>query len=589
MSIEILRNRIDLVNVPFTDRGSRILLFRNNNQFSIRLAERWTKWENEIGHYRQRPPLITDITLYTDTGEPIAIEEIESYPHCIHVCTTIGQFDWTFVDAETLLLQLPSGRFGISFNIFAEQGTTDWRGGTLRGKRNVSYTTNARLIQNVRESTDKDKFHVELVLESHVGNAILFNITPRLGYNRSIPNPDELIANQHSLWEQWFAAAPPVLEEYRSHYAYAWWILRMGLVNTRYYFTREALYPSKIHYVGVWHWDQVFHALAYRYVDSRLAEDQLRIVLDHQRADGMLPDAIHDEGLIMHLTLPVDADVTKPPIITWAVLKMFETSGHLDFLQEIYEPLVNWNRWWMTENRNGNGLCQYQHPFTSGLDDSPLWDYGMPVVSPDLNTYLVLQNRSLAQVSRLIGRDDAAEEFEHEADRLLKSMVEDLWDEEAGLFRAKLYGQPIATVTPFNLLPLLTGGLPEHITQRAIENLTNPELFWSTFPLSTVAVSDPAFNPTQMWRGPVWINVNYLFVEALKLNNQHQLAAELRRRTLDLILRHNDIYEYYNPLTGEHPPKAAPMFGWSAALFIELAIDETRWQKEQAKARQESE
>ncbi|HLU10004.1 MAG TPA: hypothetical protein VK003_10085 [Oceanobacillus sp.] len=29
----------------------------------------------------------------------------------------------------------------------------------------------------------------------------------------------------------------------------------------------------------------------------------------------------------------------------------------------------------------------------------------------------------------------------------------------------------------------------------------------------------------------------------------------------------------------DHPPKAAPMFGWSCAIFIELALDETWWRK----------
>jgi glycogen debranching enzyme len=319
----------------------------------------------------------------------------------------------------------------------------------------------------------------------------------------------------------------------------------------------------------------VFHALAYRHVDTNLAEDQLRIVLDHQRPDGMLPDAIHDEGLVTHLEKPVNADVTKPPIMTWAVLKMYETSRHDDFLKEVYEPLVRWNRWWMTANRNGNGLCEYHHPFSSGLDDNPLWDAGMPVVAPDLNTYLVLQHESLAQIARHIGETEAAERYEQEAARMLADMVEQLWDETVGVFRAYHDGQPLPTLTPFGLLPLLTGKLPEPITRRLITSLTDPDLFWTPYPLSTVAVSDPTFNPMQMWRGPVWINVNYFFVEALKRNGYHDLAGELRRKTLNLLMQHSDIYEYYNPLTGERPVKAAPMFGWSAALFIELALDET--------------
>ena len=50
------------------------------------------------------------------------------------------------------------------------------------------------------------------------------------------------------------------------------------------------------------------------------------------------------------------------------------------------------------------------------------------------------------------------------------------------------------------------------------------------------------------------------------------LAAELRLKTLELMMGQGDIFEYYNPDTGEPGPKAAPVFGWSAALFIELAI-----------------
>jgi len=50
----------------------------------------------------------------------------------------------------------------------------------------------------------------------------------------------------------------------------------------------------------------------------------------------------------------------------------------------------------------------------------------------------------------------------------------------------------------------------------------------------------------------------------------------LRQRTLDLICCRNDIYEYYHPMSGENPPKAASMFGWSSAVFIDLAIEAAR-------------
>ncbi len=576
---ERLHNRINLTSIPFTDRGSRLLLFRSQHQFAIRLAERWVKWEAEVGHYRQRPPLVTDFTFLDADGQPLTELTIETTPHAVHISTALGRFTWLFLDPETLLLSLPSARFGLRFSLYAQQAATDFRGATLRGKRNLAYTTNAHILANQIEPLDADHFQATLQLDAHAGQSLLLNITPRLGFNRSIPDPAAALDAARRRWDAWFDVAPPVLDHLRPQYDYAWWIMRAGLVNTRYFFTREALLPSKVHYVGVWHWDQVFHALAYRHVDLQLAEDQLRIVLDHQRPDGMLPDAIHDEGLITHLTQPVDADVTKPPIITWAVLKMQESQPHPDFLAEVYDPLTRWNAWWMNANRAPDGLCLYQHPFSSGLDDSPLWDAGMPVVSPDLNTYLILQHDSLARIAETLGEAEAAARRRAEANRLLDAMLTHLWDEQAGLFRARRDGQMLPTRTPFGLLPLLTGRLPRAISDRLVETLTDPRQFWTPYPVPTVALNDPAFDPWQMWRGPSWVNVNYLLVEGLKRSGYADWAAELRRKTLEMVMGQADIYEYYHPLTGERPPKAAPMYGWSAALFIELALDETAWQQ----------
>jgi glycogen debranching enzyme len=368
-----------------------------------------------------------------------------------------------------------------------------------------------------------------------------------------------------------------VQAEYRAQYYYAWWIMRAGLISTRFYTTREAMTPSMIHYVGVWQWDAFFHALAYRHVEKRLAQDQIRIVLDHQREDGMIPDAIHDEGLVTHLDFPVVADVTKPPLLAWAAYKLYEHDGDREFIDEIYEPVTRWNNWWFEKNDiDGNGLCEYQHPFSSGLDDSPLWDEGMPVEAPDLNTYLYLQQESLAKMARVIGKKEDEELWQGRALAMARRLVERAWDTESGFFWARKNGSRVNVRTPFNLFPLITGQMPPEISERLVAHLTDERQFWSRYPVPTVAMDDPKYDPAQMWRGPTWVNVNYLLVEGLQRSGYQDLARELRRRTLDLISSRNDIYEYYDPVNGQNPPNAASMFGWSSAVFIDLAIQATR-------------
>ena len=118
--------------------------------------------------------------------------------------------------------------------------------------------------------------------------------------------------------------------------------------------------------------------------------------------------------------------------------------------------------------------------------------------------------------------------------------------------------------------------MPKHIEKRLIEHLTSPDEFWTAYPLPTVSASDPKFDPDQMWRGPTWINVNYLLIEGLERSGYPDLARQLRDRTLEMVSGLEDICEYYNPQTGENPPSAAPIFGWSSAIFIELAIQASR-------------
>lgn len=112
---------------------------------------------------------------------------------------------------------------------------------------------------------------------------------------------------------------------------------------------------------------------------------------------------------------------------------------------------------------------------------------------------------------------------------------------------------------------------PEEILPFTIANV-NAETRWEEW-------FSRHYDPNTMWRGPVWANINYFFVEALNQVGEHDLANDLRTRTLDLINSHRNIYEFYNGETGEAPPKAADIFGWTAAVFIDLAIRPAGWKK----------
>lgn len=572
--LQALENRIEVTDVPFSDRGSRLLLFRDRQQpsrFVIKLAERLTALQPGLSTYRQRPPYITNLHLVDAAGQPVDFA-LTTYPHALVMQTLIGAFTLCFQDRHTLALHVPVGTIGgLRFTLHPHLMYPDEHGGQLKSIRNCAYSTNGDIVLN--RINDHNGYDVTCVIEGGADAAVILNIQPGAELSRQVLPFRQTLRAAEERWDSWFRRPPAVDASYRGQYYYAWWVLGNNILAPQGHFKRECVVPSKAHYIGAWQWDNYFHALALRYSDPGLAADQLYFMLDHQLPDGMIPDAIYDEGAITHLEVPVAAAVTKPPIMAWIALHLFERTGDLDLLRSIYEPLVRLNSWWFGMNDDdADGIVQYRHPFSSGLDDSPLWDGGMPVEAVDINTYLCLQMEHLARIATLIGRERDAAMWELKRRALAKRMVEHFYDQARGLFWSSYQHQPIPVLTPFSLYPLWTGLLPPEINQRLVQHLTDPAQFWTAFPLPTVAIGDPTFNANQMWRGPVWINVNYIFIEALRRTGFRATALQLAERTMALVQGQNDIYEYYHPLTGQAPPKAAPMFGWSAACYIDLAI-----------------
>ena len=580
-SLNLLRNLLDFTRVPFSDRGSRLLVFLNPEKCNIfiRLAERLTSLDTDVEAYIRRPPFILDLTLIDGDGDPLNFETT-TYPHMIFFNTELGDFGLTFLDDETLALGLPPGKtVGIKFHVSPQFWKTTNQGGEFKSIRNLSYDTNGEIIKN-QILPERGDYTVIILVRSGDDSTITMKIGSNSASQTEVPPFSSIGDSAEERWKNWFDQIPPVADTYVRTYTYAWWVMANNLVRPKGSIVYEAMMPSKVNYVGLWLWDSVMHALAFRHIDPELARNQIRAILENQLPDGMLPDAIYDEGVISEIDHPISAEVTKPPILAWAALKLHETEPDLEFLKDIYVPLVRWNAWWFSMNDDDvDGLAQYNHPYSSGLDDSPLWDYGMPVESPDLNTYLCIQMGSLAIMAELLGMDSEAQMWRLRSKAIVQRMIQDFWDEESGVFRAKHNNESIPVITPFNLFPLWTGQLPDNIRNRLIGHLTNPEAFWGENILPSVARNDPHYEPRTMWRGPVWVNINYFFIEALHQIGEDSLADELTHKTLDLIIRHPGIYEYYNSENGEPPAKAAEAFGWTAAVFIDLVISASRYQE----------
>jgi len=577
---DLVTDQIDITKLPFSDRGSRLLIFQKpgESRLFVKLAERLTGIEPGIESYLHRPPFIDDIQLIDSHGSPIDFE-LTVLPHLLTFHTRLGDFGLVFHDRRTFSWHIPpSVKAGLRFHVSPQYWQRTQDGGTFKAIRNVTYHTNGKISRN-RITPKEGGYTVHFVVSKEQDCTITWTIYPEHGLGDHFKPFSESCAAAEARWTEWFDQIPPVLEPYRRTYAFAWWVMANNIISPQGNVLYEAMSPSKLSYVGMWLWDNAMHSLAYRHVDAQLARDQIRGMLAHQLPNGMLPDAVYDEGIVSTIDHPIVGQVTKPPLLAWAALKLHETDPDIEFLKEIYHPLIRANAWWLHMNDDdGDGLAQYNHPYSSGLDDSPLWDVGMPVESPDLNTYLCVQMGSLAVIAEILGETNEGAMWRKRAAAIVQRMIDDFWDEEAGLFWALHEGQRIPIVTPFNLYPLWTGQLPDDIRNRLIAHLKDTDEFWGEYPLPTVARNDPNYDPDKMWRGPTWANINYFFVEALHQVGEHDLASTLCQKTLNMIINSNMIAEYYNSETGKVPEKAALAFGWTAAVFIDLAIQASKQQ-----------
>ncbi len=86
------------------------------------------------------------------------------------------------------------------------------------------------------------------------------------------------------------------------------------------------------------------------------------------------------------------------------------------------------------------------------------------------------------------------------------------------------------------------------------------------------AIDEPCFDPVKYWRGPVWINVNWMLYHGLKRYGFDKEAAMVCKETIHLIEK-NGFYEYFDPRpeTPENKKKlGGDNFSWTAALYLDF-------------------
>jgi putative isomerase len=319
--------------------------------------------------------------------------------------------------------------------------------------------------------------------------------------------------------------------------------------------------------------------------------------------------AISEQGFVPNYQAPFGNcswDRSEPPVGAILVLDIYKRYKEKWFLEEVYDELLTWNRWWAAQ-RTVKGYLAWGSDkvpdslrtidqfniqaarFESGLDNSPMYDsipfnettHTMELADVGLMSLYVADCRAMEEMAQVLGRKADAKELRERAEKYGKSLA-GLWDEEKGIFlnRRTDTDQKSYRLSPTLFYPLLAKVATQAQAERMIkEHYFNSQEFYGEFVLPSIARNDPAFHDNDYWRGRIWGPMNFLVYLGIRNYQLPDARADLVKKSKDLLMRSwkkdGSIFENYNSVTGQGDDvnSADAFYHWGALLSFLSILD----------------
>ena len=319
--------------------------------------------------------------------------------------------------------------------------------------------------------------------------------------------------------------------------------------------------------------------------------------------------------------------ITQPPVLAIILKKIIENNQLNDDqnsrILKILIKIKKYHEWFIKfRDPNKTGLVSILHPWESGYDNSPIWDEPMSniLVGKDLN----YQRRDLEvsnsderplkkDYDRYVTIRDQFRDVNYDPNKLYELSIFNVVDvgfnslflkankdlvkllkkfklnyDELDFFISKseseiikLYNydsdefvskdlntnKDILIPSITNYFTLIADLKNDKLNKKIINNLKNHNLN-EKYIFSTIKSDHQTFEEKRYWRGPVWINCNWLIYEGIK-NKDKEYSIKIKNETISLI-ENKGFHEYYSCNDGS--VMGANNFSWSAALYLDLVM-----------------
>lgn len=353
-------------------------------------------------------------------------------------------------------------------------------------------------------------------------------------------------------------------EKYAGAMELAAYISWHSVVNPEGHIKYPVMLMTKNKMNRVWSWDYTFNALALADKWPELAYDQYRAMAAMQNTFGAYPDAFQSSACVWNFV--------KPPVQGFMLKKMFAVARpDRKTVELLYESVSKFTDWWFSARLSGSETPVYNHGNDSGWDNSTVFRYGVPVQSPDLCAWLILQMDFLSETAEYLGEKENAVEWKRRSEKLLGTMLEVFADGE-GLCAVRVRDKKrIREQSLLLYIPLLLGNrLPENIRNTMLTKLLQKGKFCCDYGISSESFDSRFFVEDGYWRGAVWPPMALITTEILAVNGKKAEAEKNARQYCDMCAEYG-FYENYSAVDGHGLRDTG--FTWAASVFMILLRD----------------
>ena len=231
-------------------------------------------------------------------------------------------------------------------------------------------------------------------------------------------------------------------------------------------------------------------------------------------------------------------------LMTMAGWEYYLRTGDKEFLQKAYDAVKSIRKRY-AKNMHGD-LVMQRNSFLIGWDDSLRYAWGgynknlhnfeRPVMSVDLNSYLVRECQIMAEAAAILGKPEDAALWKEQAAKTSGAIQKLMWDESSGFYydifaddHSKLMCKASSGFTP------MCAGIPNsHQAEKMLKLLKDPGEFGSRYAIPTLAVSEPQRGNN--WSGDIAGRNNWLVEQGLARYDRNS-SAWITEKTVELFMR----------------------------------------------------